>query len=191
MWISFHLQALFTEQKKKKKRKRTFVASLISIVLILVQKGWCPSGWFRLKSSCVFMEKDPARLEYDDEVGVTFWRKAREKCNEKGADLMIVRDKADLNGLLSMYYQSKVSIRRPLFLGSREYFNPHWKWLDGTEVNPALWGNGEPKTIHGRCGVIEDFRKRWFDRGCGWWLAARPCHKIRRAYICESPLSKY
>lgn len=137
------------------------------------------------------MEKDPARLDYDDEVGVTFWRKAREKCNEKGADLMIVRDKADLNGLLSMYYQARVSIRRPLFLGSREYFNPHWKWLDGTEVNPALWGNGEPKTIHGRCGVIEDFRKRWFDRGCGWWLAARPCNKIRRAYICESPLSKY
>ncbi|PFX12595.1 Secretory phospholipase A2 receptor [Stylophora pistillata] len=154
-----------------------------------VQQSWCPSGWYRLKSSCVFIGKNPARLDLNDEDGVTPWRKAREKCNEKGADLMIVRDKADLKGLLSMYYETGVILRRPLFLGSREDFNPRWKWLDETEVDPALWGNGEPKIVHRRCGVVENFGKRLFDRGCGWWLATKPCDKIRRAFICESPLT--
>lgn len=36
------------------------------------------------------MEKDLVCFDYDDEVGVIFWRKVCEKCNEKGVDFMIV-----------------------------------------------------------------------------------------------------
>ena len=110
----------FTEKESGMNVYRFIIASLS----YLSAKGWCPSGRFRLKSNCIFMEKDPPRLDYDDEDGVTFWRKAREKCNEKGVDLMIAWDKADLKGLLSKYHQDGVHFRKSLFQGSREYFNP-------------------------------------------------------------------
>lgn len=136
------------------------------------------------------MNKSPAR-SYDNDDGINRWRNARKKCYEKGADLMMVRDVTDLNGLLSMYYMAGGFYRRPLFLGSREYFNTRWKWLDGGEVNPDLWGHGEPNIREGRCGVIENFEKRWINKGCGWWLAARVCQRARRAYICETSSGQF
>lgn len=155
-------------------------------IIILVQQSWCPPGWFRLKNRCVFMNKNPP-FYYDDDQGVNMWRSARKKCNEQGADLMIARDLEDINGLFFMYYTVGSLYRRQLFLGSREGYNMRWKWLNaGGVVDSALWGPGEPDIQYGRCGVIENFEKRWFNRGCGWWLSAKACKYRRRAYICET-----
>lgn len=157
---------------------------------MIVQQSWCPPGWFHLKNSCVFIKTTPSSYNYRKD-GVSGWTNALKECNEKGADLMVVQDLEDLNGLLSMYYTAGGFYRRPLFLGSREDFNLRWNWRHGGVVDPALWGPGEPNTAQfGRCGVIENFERRLFDRGCGWWLAARGC-KYKRAYICEARPGEY
>ncbi|XP_020625512.1 C-type mannose receptor 2-like isoform X2 [Orbicella faveolata] len=151
-----------------------------------LQQSWCPPGWSHLKNSCVFIKTSPSYYYYYREYGVSSWTSARKACNAKGADLMVVRDLEDLNGLLSMYYTTGEFRRRPLFLGSRENFNLRWQWPQGGVVDAALWGPGEPNTAqYGRCGVIENFERRMFNRGCGWWLAARVCSKTR-PYICEA-----
>ena len=154
------------------------------VFLILVQQDSCPPGWFHLKNNCVFINWTP--ISYvENHFGADRWKSAFERCNEKGADLMMVRDLKDLNGLLSMYHTTGEFYRRTLFLGSREYFNLRWKWLNGGMVDPSLWGTGEPNTEYGRCGAIENFEKRLSNRGCGWWLTAHRC-KFRRAYVCET-----
>lgn len=158
---------------------------------MIVQQSWCPTGWFHLKNSCVFLKTTPSCYYNYRENGVSSWTSALKACNEKGANLMIVRDLEDLNGLLSMYFTAGDFRRRPLFLGSRENFNLRWEWRHGGVVDPALWGPGEPNTAkYGRCGVIENFERRFFDRGCGWWLAASSCRKTR-AYICETRPSEF
>lgn len=159
--------------------------------LVIVQQSWCPTGWFHLKNSCVFIKTTPSFYYTYRENGVSSWTSALKACNEKGANLMIVRDLEDLNGLLSMYFNAGDFRRRPLFLGSRENFNLRWQWRHGGVVDPALWGPGEPNTAkYGRCGVIENFERRIFDRGCGWWLAATSCRKMG-AYICETRPSEF
>lgn len=150
-----------------------------------MQQGRCPSGWFHLKDKCVFINPIPSTFD-DHHYGVNRWKTALKRCNEQGADLMMVRDLKDLNGLLSMYFTTGVFFRRPLFLGSRENFNLRWKWLNGAVVDPALWGTNEPNTEYGRCGAVENFERRWFNRGCGWWLASKGCKFRRGAYICET-----
>lgn len=156
------------------------------VSLVIVQQSWCPPGWFHLKSTCAFIKTSPSYYDRFLEDGVSSWTSARKSCNEKGADLMVVRDMEDLNGLLSMYYTTGEFRRRPLFLASRESFNLRWEWRHGGVVDPALWGPGEPNTAqYGRCGVIENFERRMFDRGCGWWLAVRACSNTR-PYICEA-----
>ena len=134
------------------------------------------------------MYVSPIPSQYHDK-DVDEWNNARKSCNEKGADLMITRDKESLSALFKAHKTYGLLIRRPLFLGSRENFNMRWKWLNGNVVGPDLWGPGEPGTESGRCGVIENFEKRWL-QGCGWWLAARRCERFKRAYICETAPGK-
>lgn len=50
------------------------------------------------------------------EDGVSSWMSVCKVCNEKGVDLMVVRDMEDLNGLLFMYYIMGEFCCRFLFL---------------------------------------------------------------------------
>lgn len=155
-----------------------------------MQQGRCPPGWFHLKNNCVFLNPIPSTFD-NSHYGVNRWKTAFKRCNEKGADLMMVRDLKDLNGLLSIYNALGDFYRRNIFLGSRENFNLRWKWVNGDVVDPALWGTGEPNSKYGRCGAIENFEKKWFNRGCGWWLAAKRCKFLRKAYICETGTGEF
>ena len=162
--------------------------TLEAFIFFLVPQSWCPPGWYRIRSSCVCISPIPSH--YDNNDGGDKWNSAQKSCNEKGADLMIPRDQESLNALFIAHTAYGFQTRRPLFLGSRENFNIRWKWFNGDVVAPDLWGQGEPGTDGARCGVIENFEKRWV-KGCGWWLATRSCERFKRAYICETAPGKH
>ena len=115
---------------------------------------------------------------------------AREKCFEAGADLAVPRNQSILKRLWSIYQANSWNMPeihlRPLLLGAHDSLHVDWKWSDGSRVNSAVWGPGEPNTKFGKCGVMANLAKNYFKTTwCGWWLTAGSCDWLR-GFICET-----
>lgn len=147
----------------------------------------CLPGWYFVDKFCFqivpFLGKD-----ISDEYNT--FNSARKKCFESGADLAVPQNKSILQRLQAIYRNQSWNIPeaylRPLLLGAYDGLHVEWRWSDGSQVNPVVWGHGEPKMTKGaKCGVMADLVTNLTSRiWCGWWLKAAYCDQLR-GFICE------
>lgn len=128
---------------------------------------------------------------------------ARKKCLKKGADLAMPRTQSVLEKLWSVYDGHSWG-RSKALLGALDSLYLEWKWSDGSQVNPSVWGPGEPYIQYGsvlqqngKCGVMANladniFTRRTWSTACGWWLVVKHVCNKERGFICEtSPGNTY
>lgn len=155
----------------------------LHVPTLLVSQGGCKPGWYQINKLC--FEIVPILRPNRDQ-----WNMARKTCFEKGAVLAEPYTKSVLTRLWSVYQRHPWNIPEdllgPLWLGSNDLMYVDWKWSNGSPVNSALWGPGEPRSEF-MCGVLANFEKNYFKSRawCGWWLAAMRCDRLR-GFICET-----
>ncbi|XP_077936687.1 uncharacterized protein LOC120825480 isoform X1 [Gasterosteus aculeatus] len=126
----------------------------------------CSSGWTGFQYSCYFTSS-----------GKSNWTAAREYCQNKGADLAIVKSQDEMlfvNGL----YSNEKEVWIGLTDGGVE---GEWKWVDGTPLTTTFWGKDQPNSFDGRNQDCVEFwhrtdgRGTWNDENCN----------IKQQFICE------
>ncbi|XP_070768367.1 CD209 antigen-like protein C [Enoplosus armatus] len=120
----------------------------------------CQQGWIKFNNKCYYVAPD----------GVTkTWENGRKDCRERGADLVIITTKDELD------FVSKMNSRSWIGLSDLEQENK-WKWVDGTDlVGTGFWQDGEPND-HGNEDCVEVLRgARWNDVPCD----------IKLQWVCE------
>ncbi len=160
----------------------------VSSYAFSVTQGSCLPGWYKIDKFCFLLVPF---LGNDISNGYKTLNTARKKWLEAGADLATPHKQSILKSLRSVYQGQSWHIPgaylRPLLLGAYDSLHVEWKWSDGSRVNAAVWGPGEPKmTKIGKCGVMANLAKDRTSRTwCGWWLEATYCDQLR-GFICET-----
>lgn len=167
----------------------TYIDTVI-IAFFSVSQGSCLSGWYEVDKFCFRF----VQFLVNDITGKQILNTARKKCLETGADLAVPRTQYLLTRIVSASQVQSWNIsevyQRPLLLGANDSLHVDWKWSDGSRVNSAVWGPGEPNTKFGKCGVMANlagnvsYSRAWTTVG-GWWLAATYCDQ-RKGFICET-----
>ncbi|XP_056265152.1 CD209 antigen-like [Pseudoliparis swirei] len=126
----------------------------------------CPTGWTRFKYSCYFTS-----------VGKSNWSLGREYCQNKGADLAIIKSEEEM-GFINNLYISEKEVWIGLTDGGIE---GQWKWVDGTPMTTTYWGKDQPNSFDGRNQDCVEF---WHSKtGKGSWND-EIC-TIEQQFICE------
>ncbi|XP_077327145.1 uncharacterized protein LOC143961939 [Lithobates pipiens] len=123
----------------------------------------CPSGWQLIQSNCYYFQAN----------GET-WERSRVECEKLNGDILILKDKAELDSLLPTiaYGRYWIGLRR-------DNNNIHnWLWADGSRLTFSAWNTGEPNNDHKKehCAEILGGPKSMNDRDC----------EDKIGYICKS-----
>lgn len=119
----------------------------------------CKPGWLKFQNSCYYIS---------DEEETKTWQDSRKDCQAKGADLVTLSSKAELDFVKRSYV-----LWIGLFRGEEEN---DWKWVDGTDlVGAGFWKRGEPNNSGGHEDCVEIAAGRWNDASCS----------ARFSWVCE------
>ncbi|KAM8773182.1 uncharacterized protein AB9X84_014483 [Acanthopagrus schlegelii] len=126
----------------------------------------CPTDWRKYEGSC-----------YYTSTGKKTWRKGREYCQSKGADLAIVKSQEEMIFINSLYPSDK-----QVWIGLTDQgVEGHWTWVDGSPLTTTFWGKNQPNSSNGRNQDCAEFRHRatgngdWNDESCN----------VEQNWICE------
>ncbi|XP_075937543.1 uncharacterized protein LOC142938183 isoform X1 [Anarhichas minor] len=113
----------------------------------------CHKGWELFRDKCYFFSPN----------GVTkTWESSRNYCKEKGADLMIITTKEELDFVIRTIEITWIG----LFDNEQE---GKWKWVDGTDLlSDEFWQKGEPND-HGDnedCAEVSRSTMKFNDAPC-------------------------
>ncbi|XP_073479304.1 uncharacterized protein [Aquarana catesbeiana] len=113
----------------------------------------CPSGWQLIKSNCYYFQAN----------GET-WERSRVICETLNGDILILKDKAELDSLLPAIGNRRywIGLRR-----DNKNIN-NWLWADGNRLTFSAWNAGEPNNEHNseHCAEILGGPKSMNDRNC-------------------------
>uniref|UniRef100_A0A671YWF7 C-type lectin domain family 4 member M-like n=1 Tax=Sparus aurata TaxID=8175 RepID=A0A671YWF7_SPAAU len=122
-----------------------------------IQEKPCPTDWRKYEGSC-----------YYTSTGKKTWRKGREYCQSKGADLAIVTSQEEMIFINSLYPSDK-----QVWIGLTDQgVEGQWKWVDGSPLTTMFWGTNQPNSSNGRNQDCAEFRHRatgtgdWNDESC-------------------------
>ncbi|CAJ0601819.1 unnamed protein product [Cylicocyclus nassatus] len=127
---------------------------------------------------------------YQFHAGEQSWLHAREFCLSQNSDLVIIRDKEQLDWLLSHYAPTYTRFNeRYMQIGLLMPDGPNrdWVYLDGSPYNQSVvpWMSGEPfdHSLDGRerCGILRVHARLLDDIDC----EAAPSPNVRMRFICE------
>ncbi|XP_073334454.1 uncharacterized protein [Pagrus major] len=117
----------------------------------------CPTGWRKYEGSC-----------YYTSTGKKNWRKGREYCQSKGADLAIIKTQEEMIFINGLYSSDK-----EVWIGlTDEGVEGNWKWVDGSPLTTTFWGKNQPNSFDGRNQDCVEFRHQatgngdWNDESC-------------------------
>ncbi|XP_071324754.1 hepatic lectin-like [Trachinotus anak] len=117
-----------------------------------LQEKVCHVGWVKFNNNCY----------YASEKGVVkTWQNSRKDCQEKGADLVIITTRAELDFVVKLYTRTWIGLSDIEQEGK-------WEWVDGTDLgNGGFWQSGEPNN-HGHEDCVEISRStgEWNDVSC-------------------------
>ncbi|XP_056124412.1 asialoglycoprotein receptor 1-like [Rhinichthys klamathensis goyatoka] len=85
-------------------------------------------GWIYYKSSLYFLSSEKKS-----------WTESRRYCTERGADLIIINNREELDFVKKKHRDVNVWIG----LSDRDV-EGRWKWVDGSTLNSGFWASGEP-----------------------------------------------
>ncbi|KAM9314783.1 uncharacterized protein KZ484_024450 [Pholidichthys leucotaenia] len=95
----------------------------------------CLSGWKKFKISCYYT----ATVKKN-------WAQSRQFCQNKGADLAIIKTEEEMTFINGLYSSDK-----EVWIGlTDEGVEGQWKWVDGTPLPKTFWGKGQPNSYSGR-----------------------------------------
>lgn len=121
----------------------------------------CHQGWIKFNNKCYYTSPN----------GVTKnWANSRKDCQERGADLVIITTKEELDFVKRSYGVTWIGLSR--------HQGDSWKWVDGTDlVDDGFWQDGEPNNADDEEDCVEVSREAsaWNDV---------PCSR-RFSWVCE------
>nr|XP_046256623.1 C-type lectin domain family 17, member A-like [Scatophagus argus] len=95
----------------------------------------CHQGWIKFNNKCYYVS--PNGLSKT-------WTNSRKDCQERGADLVIITTKAELDFVSRSYGVTWIGLRRT----EQEH---QWKWVDGSNFEEErFWQPGEPNNVDGQ-----------------------------------------
>ncbi|KAL3995921.1 U1 small nuclear ribonucleoprotein C [Sarotherodon galilaeus] len=131
-----------------------------------MQEKICPTGWKKFEYSCYFTS-----------VSKKSWERSRADCQNRGADLAIIKSQEEMTFINGLYSSDK-----EVWIGlTDEGVEGQWKWVDGTPVTLTFWGKGQPNSYDGRNQDCVEFWHRasgigdWNDENCN----------VEQNWICE------
>ncbi|XP_076593925.1 CD209 antigen-like protein C [Chaetodon auriga] len=112
----------------------------------------CLQGWIKFNNKCYYISAH----------GVTkTWENSRKDCQERGADLVIITTRDEMDFVKRSYGVTWIG----LFRGKEDT----WKWVDGTELKGrGFWQDGEPNNVDGEenCAEVSRSAAAWNDVPC-------------------------
>ncbi|XP_048011580.1 hepatic lectin-like [Megalobrama amblycephala] len=122
--------------------------------------GKLAEGWIYSKSSLYFISSE-----------VRNWTESRRYCTERGADLIIINNRAE---------QEFVSFDG-FWIGLTDSdVEGRWKWVDGTNMTSGFWATAQPDNSNDDEDCAYAFSSGWNDY---------PCKRAIR-WICEKTIFK-
>ncbi|XP_070294463.1 C-type lectin domain family 4 member E-like, partial [Salvelinus sp. IW2-2015] len=89
-------------------------------------KQTCPVGWQKFESSWYFLSTETKT-----------WKKSREDCLERGADLVIINSDKEQTFVFNLHMRAWIGLTDSVTEGT-------WEWVDGTSLTTGYWGTGQP-----------------------------------------------
>ncbi|XP_046698495.1 CD209 antigen-like [Silurus meridionalis] len=122
------------------------------------------SGWTYFSNSIYYIS-----------TGTKSWTESRQDCRERGADLVVINRKEELD------FINKLRTNRGTWIGLTDRDKEgEWKWVDDTLLTTGYWFKGEPNSKAGdedcvMTGTGSDSVMNWADYPCN----------TRFIWICE------
>nr|AIT83005.1 CD209 antigen [Sparus aurata] len=113
----------------------------------------CKPGWLKFNNKCYFVS--PCGTSKT-------WEGARKDCQQKGADLVIITTRDEMDFVKSSFAITWIGL-------SRHEHEDKWKWVDGTFLDgDGFWQDGEPNNSDGEEDCVELSRSAtaWNDVHC-------------------------
>ncbi|XP_070691453.1 CD209 antigen-like protein C [Pempheris klunzingeri] len=113
----------------------------------------CLQGWVKFNNKCYYVSPNRAAKT---------WEMSRKDCQERGADLVIITTKAELDFVKKHYDVAWIGL-------SDKQQEGKWKWVDGSDLEGAgFWQEGEPNDHNSNEDCVEVSRtaSAWNDASC-------------------------
>lgn len=121
-------------------------------ILVLSPDNPCHLGWKKFNKKCYYVSSN----------GVSkTWANSRKDCQERGADLVIITTKEELDFVKKSYSVTWIGLSRRQGGG--------WTWVDGTDLEgEGFWQDDEPNNADGNENCVEVSRDMaaWNDVPC-------------------------
>uniref|UniRef100_H3D482 C-type lectin domain-containing protein n=1 Tax=Tetraodon nigroviridis TaxID=99883 RepID=H3D482_TETNG len=106
-----------------------------ALTMSLLTDKKCPTGWKMFRSSCYYISAGKKR-----------WKDSRDYCKTKRADLAIIKTQEEMTFINSLFGSDK-----EVWIGlTDEGSEGQWKWVDGSPLTTAFWGDNQPNSYDGR-----------------------------------------
>ncbi|XP_068128370.1 hepatic lectin-like [Hyperolius riggenbachi] len=133
--------------------EETVEAKLQEIFVKLKKHPTCSSGWKQIGLSCYYFSLESV-------TGL----EAVDKCQSIQSQLLVLRDKAEMDLLL------QETRGKSFWIGLRRFKsmwnNDMWQWVDGTTPTFTNWRTGEPNNAGGIEDCVEMKSESWNDVNC-------------------------
>ena len=149
--------------------------------------GCCPPGWVKGRFFCYYM----------DGCRAVRWSEARKKCQQKGADLVVIRSARENSFLYDLVNKKTSGTWYGTWLGLALMDDSKFYWVDGAPLNETYSAGaiGAPDNRNEKCGLFwgpeSSQPEKWNDAYCDFTIqvqqespspllfARRPVHKLR------------
>ncbi|KAM3613805.1 uncharacterized protein V6R79_005302 [Siganus canaliculatus] len=111
----------------------------------------CRPGWSKFNDKCYYFSASGATRS---------WQGSRKDCQGRGADLVIITTREELNFVKKTYDVTWIGLSR---------VSDQWKWVDGNDmVNNDFWQPGEPNNSDGEedCAEVSRSASAFNDVPC-------------------------
>ena len=153
-------------------------------MILFACSGCCPLGWVKVEFFCYYMDGSRA----------VRWTEARKKCQQKGADLVVIRSAMENSFLYDLVNKKTSGTWYGTWLGLARMADSKFYWVDGASLNETFsaWARGEPNSRNEKCGLFwgpeSSQPEKWNDAFCDFTIQVQQ-GKPKPLVLCQKPCS--
>ena len=153
-------------------------------MIIFACSGCCPPGWVKGGFFCYYMDGSSDVL----------WSEARKKCQQKGADLVVIRSARENSFLYDLVNKKTSGKWFGTWLGLEQKLDSQFYWVDGAPLRGkfSAWARGEPNNREEKCGLFwgpeSSQPEKWNDAYCDFTIRVQQ-EKPKPLVLCQKPCS--